>query len=554
MRARTTWILGALLVSAVATGSGCEDVSSGTPATPPPTQRLSISFDPLVGTKLLAVGIQTPYEDAAGNTYGVSRLQFLVSEFTLHRGAEAPVRIDEVHLVDVRDLATLRFTPRTSVPDGTYSGVSFVLGVGAAQGTADAVPDPPGPSFAWPEALGGGYHTLKLEGAYLDARRAPTAFAIHLGPTGRAGDPIAIDLPGAAFTLTPSSDVEVRVVVDVDRWLRSPNAYDLAAHGDIEGDPEAQRALRENARGAFRLASVGAPAPPPRLLPAGMTEPMPVPADNPTTRYGAALGRRLFYDPRLDGVSSRSCGLCHVQATSFTSDRRPGIRPHINLAFSDVFLWKGDVEGGLEDIMLFEVEEFFRADVRRFQGDPSYEAMFARAFGDAAITTTRMAYALAQFERTLVSGDSKYDRYIRGDASLSPAEEHGMWLFLNYAECATCHPPPLFTDNRLHNNGTSTAPDPGREEVTGDPADRGRFKTPTLRNVALTAPYMHDDSFPTLDAVVHLYSWGPLYSPTVDHALPFNMRLTPNEEADLVEFLKALTDESYTRDPALSRP
>lgn len=288
--------------------------------------------------------------------------------------------------------------------------------------------------------------------------------------------------------------------------------------------------------------------------------PMIVPDDNPTTHEGVALGRQLYYDRRLSAAGTRACADCHLQERSFSTPDVPGVLPHVNLAWSRRFLWDGAFEGTLEEAMIMEVEEFFSTDVRRLR-EPDLEAMFLAAFGSSEITTERAAYALAQFQRTLVSHGSRFDRYVAGEqAALTEPELRGLELFYSErGECFHCHATSLFTDNSFHNIGLDAeVTGTGRGAVTGRARDDGLYKTPTLRNVAVTAPYMHDDRFATLEEVVDFYSEGVVYSRTIDSLIPNvsggGLQLTAQERSDLVAFLRALTDEPFLTDPALARP
>ena len=288
--------------------------------------------------------------------------------------------------------------------------------------------------------------------------------------------------------------------------------------------------------------------------------PMYVPVDNPTTYEGVALGRQLYYDRRLSPDGSRACADCHLQKQAFSSTLVPGVLPHINLAWSWNFLWDGKFEGTLEEAMIMEVEEFFETDVERLR-EPDLEEMFLAAFGSAEITTKRAGYAIAQFQRTLVSRNSRFDAYVAGDeAALSESEFRGMALFYSErGECFHCHATSLFTDNRFHNIGLDAdVAGTGRGAVTGRASDDGLFKTPTLRNVEMTAPYMHDDRFATLEEVIDFYSEGVVYSDTIDSLIPNvtggGLRLSAQERLDLVAFLRALTDPTFLSDPELARP
>jgi cytochrome c peroxidase len=288
--------------------------------------------------------------------------------------------------------------------------------------------------------------------------------------------------------------------------------------------------------------------------------PMFVPVDNPTTYEGVALGRKLYYDRRLSPDGSRACADCHLQEHAFSSTVVPGVLPHINLAWSWNFLWDGKFEGTLEEVMIMEVEEFFDTDVERLR-EPDLEEMFLAAFGSPEITTKRAGYAIAQFQRTLVSRDSRFDGYVAGDeAALSESEFRGMALFYSErGECFHCHATSLFTDNRFHNIGLDAdVAGTGRGAVTGRARDDGLYKTPTLRNVEMTAPYMHDDRFATLEEVIDFYSEGVIYSDTIDSLIPNvtggGLHLTAQERLDLVAFLRALTDPAFLSNPELARP
>ncbi len=303
--------------------------------------------------------------------------------------------------------------------------------------------------------------------------------------------------------------------------------------------------------------STYAPTPHEFTIPPGFPN-MIIPPDNPATEEGILLGRMLFYDPIIDFGSQRSCGQCHVQGTSFSS---PGVNSlHlINLAWNNAFLWNGKVEGVLEEIMLFEVEEFFYTDVDRLNEDYKYRGFFRNAFGTDTITSKEVAYALAQFIRSLITSNSKWDKVLKGEAALTPEEDNGRKLFYTEkADCFHCHGTILFTDNFYHNNGLDSLPAQGREEVTGDPDDRGRFKSPTLRNIGLTAPYMHDGRFKTLEEVITFYSeqvkWSPTIDPLMKKVNQGGVHLTPQEKLDLLSFLKTLTDTAFVSNPAFSDP
>lgn len=292
-----------------------------------------------------------------------------------------------------------------------------------------------------------------------------------------------------------------------------------------------------------------------------------IPSDNPLTVEGVELGRMLYYDPLLSTngpFEGYSCSSCHDQALSFSEPNAgASVLPHVNLAWSHNFLWNGKVQGDLEDIMRFEVDEFFQVDVSVLQADPYYADRFRRVFGTDAITKDDVARALAQWFRRLLSSNSRFDGYLMHVEELSDQELTGMMLYLTETgDCFHCHGLPLLTDNAFHNIGldsTFAGPDQGRYLITGDSADLGKFKAPTLRNVALTAPYMHDGRFQTLEEVVEHYNSGVRRSPSLDPIMTkpgqtTELALNPGQKAALVAFLHTLTDVDFVTDTALASP
>lgn len=302
------------------------------------------------------------------------------------------------------------------------------------------------------------------------------------------------------------------------------------------------------------------------------------PADNPTTPAGVDLGRRLFYDPILSGDGTQSCSSCHAQEWGFTdsgkqfSEGIDGIEGDknsmqlINLLWADEFFWDGR-SGSLEIQALEPVTNPIElhadwGDVEeKLQSHPTYPKLFEQAFGSQVVTRELAAKAIAQFERTMIAGDTRYHRWLYGKPGgfLTPQEQQGYELFFGEkAECFHCHIDVTFTNNDFHNNGLNSTFNPsnlGRFNVTGLPSDRGLFKTPTLINIAQTAPYMHDGRFATLEEVVDHYSSGVQDSPTRDPLIRKDgFQLTADERDALVAFMKTLTDETFLTDPKFSNP
>jgi cytochrome c peroxidase len=292
-----------------------------------------------------------------------------------------------------------------------------------------------------------------------------------------------------------------------------------------------------------------------------------IPLNNQLTVEGVSLGRRLYYDKLLSKngpLNGSSCSSCHDQTISFTLNS-PGtaVIPHVNMAWRTNFLWNGKIEGTLEDIMMFEVAEFFQADVGLLQNDPVYPGMYKAAFGTSEITRELTAKAMAQFFRRFVSSNSKYDKYLRRETALSFSERNGLNIFQSEkGDCFHCHSLPLSRDNSFHNIGLDSAFDSdnfGRFHITSDSGDIGKFMTPTLRNIELTHPYMHDGRFANLREVIEHYNTGVRQSDYLDPIMTKNrtedgLGLTNGEINDLISFLKTLTDTSYCRNPNLSSP
>lgn len=273
-------------------------------------------------------------------------------------------------------------------------------------------------------------------------------------------------------------------------------------------------------------------------------------------RAKVALGKKLFYDPALSN-DGRSCSGCHIQQESFSSVAVNSL-PHINLIFSTNFLWNGKLYGaGILNAMHFEVKDFFQTNPDNINNE-EYKAAFYRAYGSTEINNDKIAECLAQFIATLVTGNSKFDRYLRGEVMLTPSELNGFNIFNSEkGDCFHCHGLPLFTDNSFHNIGLDSVfygSNQGLFETTHYPNDLGKFKTPTLYNIALTPPYMHDGRFNTLDEVIEHYNSKVKSSPTLDPIMTKagkedGLNLTPQEKADLKAFLLTLTDTSYINNP-----
>ena len=304
-----------------------------------------------------------------------------------------------------------------------------------------------------------------------------------------------------------------------------------------------------------------------------------LPPDNPMTEDGVILGRRLFLDPILSADSSMSCASCHHSELSFTDanavsrgiDGKAGRRSAmslVNVAFyKEGLFWDGRAKT-LEDQALIPVEDSVELHnswdnvVEKLKAHSDYPVYFRKAFGInniEEIDKFLVAKAIAQFERTLMSSNSKFDRVLSGKATFTEEEQAGYDIFFDASselpdsECGHCHNAPLMTTNEYLNNGITLAettgdfPDSGLGAVTGNPFDNGKFRVPSLRNIELTAPYMHDGRFQTLDAVIDHYNSGGQYGPNVSPLIrPLN--LTEVHKRQLIAFLKTLTDRKFAVD------
>lgn len=340
-------------------------------------------------------------------------------------------------------------------------------------------------------------------------------------------------------------------------------------------------------------------------LPEGFPEPR-VPEDNPMSEAKVELGRFLFYDPRLSGNEAQSCASCHHQSLAFTDGLDVSVgstgqstprssMPLANVAYHPRLTWANNVLFTLEDQALVpmfgedpvELGTDTEVMLERLRDDPMYTAMFAEAFDDEdPVNLNNVVRAIASFERSMISGSSPYDRYAAGDpTAISESAIRGIELFNSERfECFHCHGGFNFTDGVTHTgtvleevgfhntglyniDGRGGYPEPNRGlyEQTGDPRDMGRFRSPSLRNVAVTAPYMHDGSIATLDEVIDHYAAGGRTitdgpnagvgsESMLKNIFIHGFDPTEQEREDLLNFLRSLTDDAFMNDPRFSDP
>ena len=330
------------------------------------------------------------------------------------------------------------------------------------------------------------------------------------------------------------------------------------------------------------------------VVPSKFPAPVPSPADNPLTVEGVALGRHLFYEKALSVTNTVACASCHRQELAFTDGlaRAQGVNGTLsprsamslgNLAWEPRLTWDGaatslEAQARIPIENPVEMHQTLTAGVARLQATSNYPALFRAAFGSSAITEANTLKALAQFERTLISSNSRYDQFMNGNrTALSTLEQQGLVLFTTHplpnaiptqslrgGNCGDCHSGSLLTNHTFSNNGLdATFADLGLGLQTGLPTDNGKFRVPSLRNIALTAPYMHDGRFTTLAQVVDHYNEHViLNSPNIDPLLlntsntagHFTLELTADEKTKILAFLQTLTDTTFTHDPRFAKP
>ncbi|MEZ5387598.1 MAG: MbnP family protein [Prosthecobacter sp.] len=551
-------------------------------------QNLRIEFRAVVGEKPLRINEPLPLPAKPR----ITRLDLLLSGLALRR-------MDGTWLESANWYAYLSATKKgasltaegTDTPPGEYTGIRFRIGVNEIVNKADPNSFPPDHALN-PQVNGlhwgwmGGYIFTALEGRFQNAGRED-GFSFHVA---NAPQLMTVELPvdfhgGSPLTMRLDFDVQ-QVLSGIDFLQDGTSTHSRA------GDPLAAR-LKNNIEQAFRVRSVhydvyqtpvseGEPLAPPfgthPYTPA-MTRRFPqvtLPQDNPLTKEGVALGRLLFHDTRLSVNGSQSCASCHEQSRAFSDSRRfstgaeqqQGRRnamPLFNLAWHDSFFWDGRAPSLRQQVLMpitdpAEMNETLPNVIAKLAKDETVVGEFKTAFGTPGITAERIAKALEQFLLTIISQESKFDHAVRKLTTLTESEKRGLQLFvtefdpkrgLRGADCFHCHGGTLFTSQDFANNGLELdADDTGLMGVTGKEDDRGKFKVPSLRNIALTAPYMHDGRFATLEEVVEHYSGGVRRTSTLDPNLAKHpatgIQLTPQEKADLVAFLKTLTDQEFT--------
>jgi cytochrome c peroxidase len=438
----------------------------------------------------------------------------------------------------------------------------------------------------------GGYIFLAVEGRLHSSNTAdPVGFSYHLG---NAHNRMMVTLP-TSFDLS-KLDVTITIDFNLSRlFTTGPTPLNIADHTSThgrKGDPTALT-LVNNIEDAFKVHWIRSHSPESSTEFTGgkgitgfvgtpyefkMPKNFPVPklpVDYPLTEERVALGRRLFHDPLLSRSGAISCASCHQWKAGLSDSRRfslgvtgrPGKRqsmPIFNMAWKDVFFWDGRVSSlraqakfPIQDSL--EMHESLSNVEQKLKAHSQYPPLFDKAFGDLNITADRLGVAIEQFVLTLTSFDSKFDRASRGKLKLTEEESRGFQLFTTEydprrrqfgADCFHCHSGAFFTDHEFHNNGLTPGDDPGLAGVTHLSDDLHKFATPSLRNIALTAPYMHDGRFENLNQVLDHYSSGIVNSQTLDPNLAKHrgrgIPLSDDDKNAIIAFLHSLSDPQFS--------
>jgi cytochrome c peroxidase len=543
------------------------------------------------------------YQTSAGETFSVTRVSYLVSDFALQRNDGSWLEIS--NSVAWFDYERSRDSVRLEIPPGEFRSLRFLVGLNPNLNHADVAkfparhplnPNLNGLHWSWQ----GGFIFLALEGLWRNAAGESDGWAYHL-----ARDTNATRITLAA-PLIITNETKLELDFDLATVLNAPRPLSFGQDGSSThsraGDP-ISAALVGNLAGAFRVhkmtsltdAEIAGARPRPLYLPEKFTPypfqmsatfPVPdLPRDNPLTAERVALGRKIFFDRRLSINNAQSCADCHAPEKAFTDGRKTArgaegefsprhSMPLFNLAWKTEFFWDGrakslraqvlqpiqnpiEMHETLTNLMVKLKSE--KTESGKRQAEMDYPAGFSAAFGSPEITAEKISLALENYLLTLTAFNAKFDRVLRGEEKFTPEEQRGFELFSTEydprrgqfgADCFHCHGGPLFQSQSFANNGLDAEfSDWGRAKVTGKDFDRGKFAVPSLRNVALTGPYMHDGRFATLEEAIAHYSTGVKRSATLDPNLAKHpdggVPLSAADQQALAAFLRTLTDAQF---------
>jgi cytochrome c peroxidase len=516
------------------------------------------------------------------NDLAITRLDGLLSHLSLQRADGSWINSGEWHVFF--SVEKLKLLARADgVPAEKFKAIRFLVGLDEATDRSDPQDreptDPLHPSqcglhWGW----NSGYVFLAVEGRWQHADGERSGFSYHLAGTQM---PMWVELPvdfSGEHATTLSLVLNVSMLLEGAKILREAESTH-SREGDLLAETLKKRvsrafAVRDIRTDTFQRSEQADSS----TIGLRISERLPkvsFPKDNPLTPEGVELGRMLFEEPRLSRGDAQSCANCHQRENSFADHRKLSVgaegmsgrrntMPLVNLAWAEGFFWDGRAKSLREQALLpiqdaNEMNETLERVITKLENSQKYSKQFAKAFGSTNITAARVGLALEQFLLTLVSQDSKFDRAARKLTTLTAQEQRGLQLFvtesdptrgLRGADCFHCHGGNLFSNQQFMNNGLEPrSKDLGRMEVTNREEDRGKFKVPTLRNVAVSGPYMHDGRFATLEEVVDHYNGKLHRSATLDPNLAKHpesgLGLDDSDKAALVAFLKTLTDESF---------
>lgn len=536
--------------------------------------------------------METPLVIPAGERITISRLAYLLGEPSLKSTSDGQWLTSRNWFAFVNAAKGDALQVFDNLPAEKFNALRFYIGPDAATDKADPNKYPArhplnplvnGLHWGW----AGGFVYLALEGHLTSGSEG---FSYHLAGTENRMEvtlPVPLDL---------SRNATIELDFHVDRLFAGVAPLQIAHQNSTHSRPgdEVPRQIKAQAEIAFTIRNIretganaatrnSAPSitgtPYTLSIPRGVPVPD-LPVDFPLTQERVALGQRLFHDTQLSRNKSQSCASCHDVKFAFGDrkrfsvgiDGKPGERnamPLFNLAWKSEFFWDGRAPSlrkqALEPIHNpIEMHMPLPELVDRLKLEEGYADQFAKAFGTPGVSAERIGIALEAFVMTLTSFDSKFDRAMRGQTQLSEQEKRGFQLFVTEydprqkqfgADCFHCHGGALFTDTQFHNNGLGLdARDLGRARVTKFAGDEQKFSTPSLRNVALTAPYMHDGRFATLAEVIEHYDHGAARTPTLDPNLakhpPNGLGLSADDKHALIAFLQALTDGRFVDEQA----
>lgn len=522
--------------------------------------------------------------------FHLTRLDWLISDLDFKKESgewlESENWAEYLSLEDQRNRAVIH-----GLPDGKYTAIRFLVGLNPTLNGANENEIPPGNPlhpvvnglhWGWSD----GYIFAAVEGRFGDDDEG---FSYHLATSGNA---VEVVIP---LTLESPRQSTIRLGFDLAAFFKYIQPGRDATSSHSRGEDPLIAGMRSGVEEGFSLLGISSDKYQQPTYQTGEKQDEPLigtpyqlaiserlptfelPADNPLTHEGVALGEALFFNKQLSGNNTQSCADCHQpdvafvdkgRALSIGSRQLEGKRnsmPLFNLGWHERFFWDGRASTLRQQVLIpiedpLEMDQDLPSLLTELSADAGTVELFEAAFGTAEINESRLAKALEQYLLTLIAQDSKFDRAARGDMKLTAQEQQGLRLFVTEydpekglygADCFHCHGGNLFTNRRFTNNGLPplNSDFEGLYAVTGKEVDRGKFKTPSLRNVAVTAPYMHDGRFATLEEVVDHYSSGVDRSKNLDPNLAKHpvtgIQLSEDNKAALVAFLRTLTDIKY---------